>query len=212
VLGSQFCPYIALVCLRGYKLNPTIVKNVYALFGYDSTDLSSPYVQLMPLTDPMDAHDDWVTTSWGSLSGGYGGGLSSQGSSMSLTGSMPAASSDVSALDSLGNANPNSNVENNNKNSVLCCMFLLPRVFLTLCVQVNLLAIIGVAVLCGLLLTGIAILWFVRRRRRGSDGKGSYNTVHEVEGAAASSVHVPLYNATAYEELPEELPILSYKD
>lgn len=40
------------------------MKNVYALFGYQSrssAQVNNPYVQLMPITNIVDAHNDWVT-------------------------------------------------------------------------------------------------------------------------------------------------------
>jgi hypothetical protein len=62
-------------------LTTLIVKNVYALFGYESRNGSAvynPYAQLMPITNVVDAHNDWVTAynKWG--------GNSTQPSSVSL--------------------------------------------------------------------------------------------------------------------------------
>ena len=57
------------------------VKNVYASFAYGSRNGSAvynPYAQLMPITNVVDAHNDWVNTynKWG--------GNSTQPSSVSL--------------------------------------------------------------------------------------------------------------------------------
>lgn len=49
------------------------MKNVYARFSYETRldgEVRDPYVQLMPVTDIEDAHNDWVTwcAKWGGSS------------------------------------------------------------------------------------------------------------------------------------------------
>lgn len=51
-------------------LTATTVKNVYARFSYltrSNNEVYNPYVQLMPVTNVEDAHNDWVIwcNKWG---------------------------------------------------------------------------------------------------------------------------------------------------
>lgn len=71
VLGVPFCKTSPRLVSFLSMLTTVTVKNVYARFAYQterSGEVFDPYVQLMPVTNVEDAHNEWVNASstWGS--------------------------------------------------------------------------------------------------------------------------------------------------
>ena len=72
ILGMIFCKYGCLFTSTVVLSSPATVRNAYLLINYGdfvdgTTTKASPYVQLLSVTDPATAHQDFVTTRLGGV-------------------------------------------------------------------------------------------------------------------------------------------------
>ncbi|KAI0084937.1 hypothetical protein BDY19DRAFT_1023312 [Irpex rosettiformis] len=171
---GSFMAQKAAVAPTSFALGLSFLPNAYLLTGYVDSNLKQPIYKLLPLTDPAEAHQYFVSTRLGSQSSwpqytSYPGSTPSSPSSSSASG--------VKAAGLLEDT-PNNDNSNNSHN--------LPNGSVADQLRHCLPAIIVVAILVGLIAIGGVIFALVRRRRSGSRKESAYRNIHVSENMDSS--------------------------